>query len=123
MKKRYFLLFFQFILTTLMITPAPSFAKEPDAAERKFISQGMQQGEVVKKIGMPDYQNSYEKIQPCYSVIEGEHRARQVVITQCGQPIKVEVWTYNPAPHDNQTMTVITFENGTVTEIKRDISR
>lgn len=113
-----------FLAASLANVVSVAFSKEPDANERKFISQGMQQGEVVKKIGMPDYQNSYEKMQPCYSVVEGERRrVERVVITQCGQPIKVETWTYNPAPHDYQTMTVITFENGTVTDIKRDISR
>lgn len=111
------------LVSVLASTSTSAFAQKPDASERKFISQGMQQGEVVREIGMPDYQNSYVKTQPCYGMVEGYNGSREVVVTQCGPPIQVEVWTYNPAPHDHQTMTVITFENGVVTNIKRDISR
>lgn len=114
---------FKAISLSLFVFSSIAYAKEPDAEQRKFISEGMRQGEVVKKIGLPDYQTSYDRPQPCYSVVEGEQHKQQVIVSQCGAPVKVETWTFNPAPHDNQIMTVITFENGTVTAISREISR
>ncbi len=75
---------------------------EPDAAERKFIRQGMGEGEVVLKIGPPDH--------------EAVHRAVR------GQP-EEKSWTYFPHPRDPQTLTVIRFHAGRVAEVERKISR
>lgn len=73
-----------------------------DAVERKFISAGMDEGQVLLKVGKPDHE----------SVTSG-HRADVVE----------KKWTYFPAVRDEQTMTVITIKNGKVSAVERTISR
>lgn len=73
-----------------------------DAGERKFIRKGMGEGEVILKIGKPD------------------HEAFRRVIR--GEP-EEKTWTYFPHARDRQTMTVLTFHSGVVTEINRRIAR
>ena len=73
-----------------------------DAAERKFIHEGMDEGEVVLKIGKPDYE----------SVVSGS-----------GAKVLAKKWTYFPASRDDQTLTVITIVNGRVGTVERRISR
>lgn len=73
-----------------------------DAGERKFIRKGMGEGEVVLKIGKPD------------------HEAFRRVVR--GQP-EEKTWTYFPHAKDRQTVTILTFHSGVVTEIDRRISR
>ena len=85
----------------LLATSAVS-AIAADAAERKFIHEGMAEGEVLIKVGKPDYE----------SVLSGE-RAKVVV----------KKWTYFPAARDGQTMTIVTIRNGTVGAVERKISR
>lgn len=73
-----------------------------DAGERKFIRKGMGEGEVVLKIGIPDH--------------EALHRAVR------GSP-EEKTWTYFPYPRDPQTVTILRFHSGRVSEIERKISR
>ena len=79
-----------------------SSAAEPDASERKFIRQGMGEGEVVLKIGPPDH--------------EAFNRAVR------GQP-EEKTWTYFPHARDPQTLTIVRFHAGRVAEVERKISR
>lgn len=73
-----------------------------DAGERKFIRKGMGEGEVIMRIGKPD------------------HEAFRRVVR--GQP-EEKTWTYFPHARDRQTLTVLTFHSGVVTEIDRRIAR
>ena len=73
-----------------------------DAAERKFIRKGMGEGEVLWKIGKPD------------------HEAFMRVVR--GEP-EEKTWTYFPHARDRQTMMVLSFHAGVVTEIHRRIAR
>ncbi|MEJ8856312.1 hypothetical protein WKW79_17155 [Variovorax robiniae] len=78
------------MIAALLATAAGSVLAA-DAAERKFIREGMAEGEVLVKIGKPDYE----------SVVSG------------GAATVVEKkWTYMPAPRDEQTLTTVTIKNG-----------
>lgn len=73
-----------------------------DANERRFIREGMKEGEVVLKIGKPDYEALVGNLK--------------------GQP-EEKTWTYYPASRDPQTVTVITLRAGVVAAVERKISR
>jgi len=73
-----------------------------DASERKFIRQGMSEGEVLLKIGKPDSE----------SVDSGG-----------GATVTVKRWIYLPTPGDEQTLTTVVIRYGKVTEVTRKISR
>ena len=73
-----------------------------DAAERGFIRKGMQEGEVVLKIGKPDHETIIRSVK--------------------GEP-EEKAWTYNPDPRDPQTLTILTIKAGVVTEVQRKIAR
>ena len=73
-----------------------------DASERKFISKGMTEGEVLSRIGKPD--NESEISGGAAKVVE-------------------KVWTYFPHEDDKQTLTTITIKNGRVIAVERTISR
>ena len=88
-------------LATLLLTLASS-TWAADAAERKFIKEGMSEGEVVLKIGEPDQE----------SPVSGPE-AR----------IVVKRWTYYPTADDPQTITVLTLRGGVVSFVERTISR
>ena len=77
-------------------------ADPPDAAERKFIKEGMPESEVVLKIGAPDYES-----------VDSGPEARVVVKT----------WTYYPDPRDPQTLTIVTLRGGVVSFVERTIER
>jgi hypothetical protein len=77
-------------------------AAAPDANERRFIREGMAEGEVLLRIGRPDH----------------EAMVRQ----QRGEP-EEKTWTYFPAPRDPQTLTILTLRAGTVAAIERKIQR
>ena len=78
----------------------PAFAA--DASERKFISKGMTEGEVLSRIGKPD--NESEISGGAAKVVE-------------------KVWPYFPHEDDKQTLTTITIKNGRVIAVERAISR
>lgn len=73
-----------------------------DASERKFIREGMGEGEVVFKIGKPDHEAFIR-------VVKGEPEEK--------------TWTYFPQYRDPQTLTILTFHGGVVTRIDRKIAR
>jgi hypothetical protein len=84
----------------LALASVPTHAA--DAGERKYIRKGMGEGEVVLKIGPPDH--------------EAFHRAVR------GQP-EEKTWTYFPHARDPQTLTILRFRSGRVSEIERKIAR
>lgn len=73
-----------------------------DASERKFIRDGMGEGEVLFKIGKPDHE--------------------AFVRSKRGQP-EEKTWTYFPHSRDPQTLTILTLHAGVVTRIDRKIAR
>ena len=73
-----------------------------DAAERRFIRQGMKEGEVVLRIGKPDHETFIRNIK--------------------GEP-EEKAWTYFPHPRDPQTLTILTIKAGVVDLVERKISR
>lgn len=87
-------------LVCLALVSMSTFAS--DARERKYIREGMGEGEVVLKIGKPD------------------HEAFNRVVR--GLP-EQKTWTYFPHARDPQTMTVLTFHAGVVSRVDRKISR
>ena len=72
------------------------------AEERRFIREGMTEGEVLMKIGRPDSES-----------------------TDSGGGAKVSQkrWIYLPAQADPQTMTTIVIRDGKVVEVSRQVSR
>ena len=73
-----------------------------DARDRRFINKGMAEGEVLLKIGKPDH--------------EALHRGAR------GEP-EEKSWTYFPHTRDPQTVTILRFHSGLVTDIQRKIAR
>jgi hypothetical protein len=73
-----------------------------DASERRFIRDGMSEGEVVMKVGRPDSES---------------------VDTGGGAKVTVKRWMYFPAPGDPQTVTTLTIREGKVVEVSRQFSR
>jgi len=73
-----------------------------DAIERKFIREGMGEGEVLLKIGKPDHEAFVR-------VVRGEPEEK--------------TWSYFPHARDPQTLTIVTFHAGVVTRVDRKISR
>lgn len=57
------------LAAALLLASASAVSAEPDAAERKFIRQGMGEGEVVLKIGPPDHEAVHRAVrgQPGYT--------------------------------------------------------
>ena len=85
----------------LMLWLSASSALAADAAERKFIREGMSEGEVLVKIGKPDSE----------SVDSGG-----------GATVTVKRWIYLPTPADQQTMTTIVLRNGKVIDVDRKVT-
>jgi hypothetical protein len=73
-----------------------SAATASNAAARKFLVPGINEGEVLARLGPPDMKNG-------------------------GGGRKVTRWTYLPAPEDLGTVTALTFENGRLVEVERKI--
>jgi hypothetical protein len=65
-------------------------------AERKFLAPGINEGEVMTRIGPPDMKSG-------------------------GSGRKIARWTYLPAPDDPRTLTTLTFENGRLVEVERKV--
>jgi hypothetical protein len=87
-----------FALALLAISASAAAA---DPAERKFIRQGMSEGEVLMKVGKPDSE----------SMDSGG-----------GAQVTVKRWIYLPASGDQQTITTVVFQNGKVTDVERKVS-
>ena len=73
-----------------------------DVADRKYIREGMSEGDVLVKIGKPDSE----------SIDSGG-----------GATVTVKRWIYLPAPGDEQIITTIVIRNGKVQEVTRQVSR
>jgi hypothetical protein len=89
-------------LVCLIAATAAPFAAAVDARDRGFIRKGMAEGEVLFKIGKPDHEAFVKNIK--------------------GQP-EEKTWTYFPHFRDPQTLTILTFRSGVVTDIERKIAR
>lgn len=85
-----------------LLALACSASAEPDARERGFLSKGMQEGEVVFRVGRPDHEAFTRNVK--------------------GQP-EEKTWTYFPHARDPQTLTIVTLKAGIVVEIERKVSR
>ena len=72
--------------------PAPSGA----GADRKFIAPGINEGEVMARLGPPDMKSG-------------------------GSGRKIARWTYLPTSDDPGTVTTLTFENGRLVEVERKV--
>ena len=88
------------LATLLLMLAASTWAA--DAEERRFIKEGMTEGEVLLKIGEPD---------------------QETPVSGPEARIVVKRWTYYPAPGDPQTMTELTLRGGVVSFVERTISR
>jgi hypothetical protein len=85
-----------------LLSLASASAMAADAGERKFIRKGMGEGEVLLKIGKPDHE-------ALHSAVRGHSEEK--------------TWTYFPKAGDPQTLTILRFHAGRVTEIERKIER
>jgi hypothetical protein len=86
----------------LLLVLVSSIVFAASAVERKFIREGMSEGEVLMKIGKPDAETED---------------------TGGGATIAQKRWTYFPTSGDPQTLTVITLRQGKVIEVSRQVSR
>jgi len=66
------------------------------ASERKFVAPGINEGEVMTRLGPPDMKSG-------------------------GGGRKAARWTYLPAPEDPGTVTTLTFEGGRLVEVERKV--
>lgn len=92
----------QHLTLALTLAAASASALAADATERRFIREGMTEGEVVHKIGMPDHQ--------------------AFIVNIKGLP-EEKAWTYFPASGDAQTLTTLTLRSGVVIGVARKVSR
>lgn len=69
-----------------------------DAAARRFVRAGMTEGEVIARLGQPE-------------------------VASRGAKNKAARWTYLPAAGDPETITIIQFANGVVTNVERKVSK
>ena len=89
-------------LAILCLGLVATVAVAADAADRKFIREGMSEGEVVMKIGRPDSESTD---------------------SGGGSKVAVKRWVYFPARGDSQTITTLTIREGKVVEVDRQVSR
>ena len=73
----------------------PEAANRGDANERRHLRIGMSEGEVLARVGPPDFTTG-----------KGRRSAR---------------WTWMPAPADPDTVTVLLFDTGRVVEVERTV--
>jgi len=82
--------------------PAPkgkvAAASGASAAERKFLAPGINEGQVLARLGPPDMKSG-------------------------GGTRKTARWTYLPAAEDPGTLTTLTFESGRLVEVERKVVR
>jgi hypothetical protein len=90
------------VIASCLIAFAGIAAMAGDAGERRFIREGMGEGEVLFRIGKPDHEAFIRNLR--------------------GRP-EEKAWTYFPHAQDPQTMTILTFHAGVVTRVDRKISR
>jgi hypothetical protein len=73
---------------------SPALTGNP--ADRKFLAPGINEGEVLTRVGTPDIKSG-------------------------GGGKKVARWTYLPVPEDPGTITTLTFEHGRLVEVERKV--
>ena len=73
-------------------------AKGGNAAERRFVHNGMSEAEVVMRIGRPDVRTK-------------------------GGAKSPQRWSYFPAAGDADTMTTLTLAGGKVVDVERRVAR
>ena len=73
-----------------------SSAPMGNPSERKFLAPGVNEGEVITRVGAPDMKSG-------------------------GSGRKIARWTYLPVPEDAQTITTLTFEHGRLVEVERKV--
>ena len=76
----------------------PEKIRAGDPGERRYIHPGMNEGEVLARIGPAD-------------MVSG------------GKGRKLSRWTYMPVPGDPQTLTTVLFDYGKVVEVERKVMR
>ena len=89
-------------LSVLCLAFTAFAALAADVGERRFIQDGMSEGQVLMKIGKPDS--------------ESEDSGG-------GAKIKEKTWVYFPAPGDSQTLTTLVPREGKVIRVTRTVSR
>jgi hypothetical protein len=89
-------------LVVHLLAAASVCAVAADARERRFLRQGMAEGEVVFRVGKPDHEAFVQNIK--------------------GHP-EEKTWTYFPDARDPQTLTIVTLRAGMVSNIERKIVR
>jgi hypothetical protein len=88
--------------TVALLALIGTMTRAADADERRFIREGMKEGEVVLRIGKPDHETFIRNVK--------------------GEP-EEKAWTYFPHPRDPQTLTILTIKAGVVDLVERKISR
>jgi len=73
-----------------------------NAGDRRFITTGMSEGEVLMKIGTPDSKSED---------------------SGGGAKVTVQRWIYMPTAGDSQTITTIVMKNGKVEQVDRQVAR
>jgi hypothetical protein len=79
----------------------PLFANADHPAERKFVREGMSEGQLLVKVGRPDSET-----------LSNSFRGAQI-----------KQWIYLPDPGDPQTVTTVTIVNAQVVQVTREVSR
>lgn len=92
--------YFSIAFVALFLLASSAFAA--NASDRRFIHDGMSEGEIVMKIGRPDSES---------------------VDTGGAAKVTVKRWISFPAPGDPQTVTTLTIRDGKVVEVDRQIAR
>jgi hypothetical protein len=78
-----------------------SSAFAADASERRFIRQGMSEGDVLMKIGKPDSESAD---------------------TSGGATVITKRWVYLPTAGDEQMLTTVVLESGKVIQVIRQVA-
>jgi len=86
----------------LLCAIGASTAWAAGADERRFIREGMTEGEVMVKIGRPDSESND---------------------SGGGAKVTVKRWVYLPAPGDPQMITTLVIRDGKVVEVSRQMVR
>jgi hypothetical protein len=89
------------ILVALTLLLAASSAFASDASERRFIREGMSEGEILVKIGKPDSES---------------------ITSGMGAVVTEKQWIYLPTPDDPQVVTTIILRAGTAISVRRQVS-
>ena len=89
-------------LAIVFLVLVSTFVLAADASERRFVREGMSEGEVLMKIGKPDSESAD---------------------TGGGAKVTVKRWIYLPTAGDSQMLTTLTIREGKVVEVNRQISR